>query len=185
MHLFTGPGHPYADAPAITPAHLAGHRIWMPGNAPGTEWTACYEALAEAFGFAVDTVGPDFGIEPLLDTIAGSTALAAFLSRQTPLAWPAGHALRRIPLANPTPVSPHCLIWRPDNPHPSLAALRDRLAAARPAGPRVASGFGSGAGHGPGMTVPVRSRVRGRCSGRAFPGAGARFAYDRRDCWDR
>ncbi|MDH6188132.1 DNA-binding transcriptional LysR family regulator [Streptomyces sp. CZ24] len=132
VHLFTGPGHPYADAPAITPAQLAGHRIWMPGNAPGTEWTAYYEALAEAFGFVVDTVGPDFGIEPLLDTIAGSTTLATFVSEQTPLVWPAGHALRRIPLVDPTPVYPHCLIWRTDNPHPSLAALRAHLTAARP-----------------------------------------------------
>ncbi|MEW2708148.1 LysR family transcriptional regulator [Streptomyces koyangensis] len=136
LHLFTGPGHPYADAPAITPAQLAGHRIWMPGNAPGTEWTAYYEALAEAFGFVVDTVGPDFGIEPLLDTIAGSRTLATFVSEQTPLVWPAGHALRRIPLVDPTPVYPHCLIWRTDNPHPSLAALRDHLTAARPVRPQ-------------------------------------------------
>ncbi|MFB6591716.1 MULTISPECIES: LysR family transcriptional regulator [Streptomyces] len=132
LHLFTGPGHPYADAPSITPAQLAGHRIWMPGNAPGTEWTAYYEALADAFGLVVDTVGPDFGIEPLLDTIAASTTLATFVSEQTPLVWPAGHDLRRIPLVDPTPVYPHALIRRADNPHPSLAALHRHLTAAYP-----------------------------------------------------
>lgn len=135
LHLFTGPGHPYANAPAITPAQLAGHRICMPGNAPGTEWTAYYDELADAFGCEVDTIGPDFGIEPLLDTIAGSTTLATFVSEQTPLVWPAGHDLRRIPLVDPTPVYPHCLIWRTDNPHPSLAALRRHLTSTYPGRP--------------------------------------------------
>ncbi|MFD5027542.1 LysR family transcriptional regulator [Streptomyces sp. NPDC058373] len=147
LHLFTGPGHPYADAPAITPFQLAGHRIWMPGNAPGTEWTAYYDALADAFGLVIDTVGPDFGIEPLLDTIAASTTLATFVSEQTPLVWPAGHDLRRIPLIDPTPVYPHCLIWRTDNPHPSLAALRRHLTSASPG--RLGSGVWAPAGSRP------------------------------------
>ncbi|MFD5204429.1 LysR family transcriptional regulator [Streptomyces sp. NPDC058375] len=135
LHLFTGPGHPYADAPAVTSAQLAGHRIWMPGNAPGTEWAAYYEELAETFGFVVDTVGPDFGIEALLDTIAASTTLATFVSEQTPLVWPAGHDLRRIPLVDPVPVYPHSLIRRTDNPHTSLAALHRHLASAYPGRP--------------------------------------------------
>ncbi|MGW1835526.1 LysR family transcriptional regulator [Streptomyces sp. NPDC002067] len=135
LHLFTGPGHEFADAPAISPAQLAGHRIWMPGNMPGTEWAAYYDELAAAFGIVIDPVGPDFGIEPLLDTIAGSTKLATFVSEQTPLVWPAGHDLRRIPLKDPTPVYPHFLIWRTDNPHPALGALRSHLTSAYPGRP--------------------------------------------------
>ncbi|WAL93700.1 LysR family transcriptional regulator [Streptomyces sp. Je 1-369] len=135
LHLFTGPDHEFADAPAIRPAQLAGHRIWMPGNLPGTEWAAYYDELAATFGFTVDPVGPDFGIEPLLDTIANSTTLGTFVSEQTPLVWPAGHDLRRIPLRDPTPVYIHALIWRPDNPHPALTALRDHLTAAYPGRP--------------------------------------------------
>ncbi|WP_406269162.1 hypothetical protein OH799_25985 [Nocardia sp. NBC_00881] len=46
--------------------------------------------------------------------------------------WPARYGLRRIPLRNPTPIYPHSLIWLTANPHPSLAALRDYLAAVRP-----------------------------------------------------
>ncbi|MFF8646293.1 LysR family transcriptional regulator [Streptomyces sp. NPDC015345] len=135
LYLFTGPDHEFAAAPSISPAQLAGRRIWMPGNLPGTEWAAYYDDLAASFGLTVDAVGPDFGIEALLDTIAASSTLATFVSEQTPLVWPAGHDLRRIPLRDPTPVYPHSLIWRTDNPHPALIALRDHLTAAYPGRP--------------------------------------------------
>ncbi|MGW7066862.1 LysR family transcriptional regulator [Streptomyces sp. NPDC054855] len=135
LHLFTGARHEFANAPTLTPGQLAGRRIWMPGNLPGTEWDAYYAELAGTFGIVIDSVGPDFGIEALLDTIAGSATLATFVSEQTPLVWPAGHTLRRIPLTNPTPVYPHSLIWRTHNPHPSLAALRRHLTAAYPGRP--------------------------------------------------
>jgi hypothetical protein len=35
--------------------------------------------------------------------------------------------LRRVRVHDPTPVDPHSLIWRGDNPHPTLAALRHHL----------------------------------------------------------
>ncbi|MFJ2174947.1 LysR family transcriptional regulator [Streptomyces sp. NPDC101062] len=132
LHLCTGPAHEFAAARAVTPSRLAGHRIWMPGNAQGTEWAAYYDELAAAFGLTIDTIGPDFGVEPLLDAIADSSTLATFVGERTPLVWPVGHDLRRIPLRDPTPVYPHCLLWRTDNPHPALTALRDHLAATRP-----------------------------------------------------
>lgn len=135
LQLFTGPAHEFAAAGAITPAQLAGRRIWMPGNIPGTEWAAYYDEFAAAFGFTLDVIGPDFGIEPLLDTIADSSTLGTFVSEQTPLVWPAGHDLRRIPLHDPTPVYPHSLLWHTDNQHPALAALRAHLAAAYPGRP--------------------------------------------------
>ncbi|MFC9427979.1 LysR family transcriptional regulator [Streptomyces sp. NPDC056987] len=133
LQLVTGSAHPYAAADAVTPAQLAGRRIWMPANRSGTEWAAYYDELAAAFGLTVDAIGPDFGVEALLGTIADSATLGTFLSERTPLVRPAGHDLRRIPLRDPTPVYPHCLVWRTDNPHPALTALRDHLtAAARP-----------------------------------------------------
>ncbi|MFJ9905470.1 LysR family transcriptional regulator [Streptomyces sp. NPDC101152] len=131
LQLLTGPGHALAAARAVTPAQLAGHRIWMPGNVAGTEWAAFYDDLAAAFGFTIEVTGPDFGTEPLLDTIADSPHLATFVGVQTRMVWPAGHDLRRIPLRDPTPVYPHSLIWRADNPHPTLAALRAHLGTAR------------------------------------------------------
>ncbi|MFF4559789.1 LysR family transcriptional regulator [Streptomyces sp. NPDC001435] len=133
LHLLTGPGHALATARAVTPAQLAGHRIWMPGIVRGTEWAAYYEALAAEFGLTIDSIGPNFGIEALLDAVADSSALATFVGEQTRLVWPAGHDLRRITVRDPTPVYPHSLLWESANAHPALAALRAHLAAARPA----------------------------------------------------
>ena len=129
--LLVGPGHKLADAPEVTPAHLAEHRIWMPGLAAGTEWTAYYDALAAAFGLTIDVAGPVFGYEAQLAEIADSPELATFVCEGSRYLWPAHYDLRRIPVRNPTPVYPHSLFWRSDNPHPALTALRDHLAATR------------------------------------------------------
>ena len=133
VQLLTGPKHAFADADAVKPAELAGLWIWMPGVVPGTEWGAYYEALARAFGLTIDTTGPSSGTEPLLDVVAASPAVATLVGEQIHLLWPDGYDLRRIALHHPTPVYPHSLIWRRDNPHPALAALRRYLRSLRPA----------------------------------------------------
>jgi DNA-binding transcriptional LysR family regulator len=130
LQLLTGPGHELAGARTVMPAQLAGHRIWMPSLVAGTEWTAFYDDLATAFGLTIDVTGPNFGVEPLLDVIADSTALATFVGAQTHVLWPAGHDLRRIAVHDPTPVYPHSLLWRRENPHPALATLRAHLGSA-------------------------------------------------------
>jgi DNA-binding transcriptional LysR family regulator len=131
LQLVTGPGHKFAAARAVTPGRLAGHRIWMPGLVAGTEWASYYEELAAAFGLTIDPIGPNFGVEPLLETVADSPELATFVGEQTNIVWPAQWDLRRIPVRGPTPVYPHSLIWRRDNPHPVLTALRDHLVSTR------------------------------------------------------
>jgi len=135
LQLVTGPGHKFAAARAVTPGRLAGHRIWMPGLVAGTEWACYYEELAAAFGLTIDPIGPNFGVEPLLETVADSPELATFVGEQTNIVWPAQWDLRRIPVRGPTPVYPHSLIWRRDNPHPGLATLRAYLASAKPGKP--------------------------------------------------
>jgi DNA-binding transcriptional LysR family regulator len=133
LHLLTGPAHEFATARAVTPAQLAGHRIWMPANVSGTEWAAFYDELAAAFGLTIDVTGPNFGVEPLLDVVAGSPSVVSFIGEGMQLLWPAHYDLRRIPLRDPVPVYPHSLIWRSGNPHPALAALRAYLRSAHPA----------------------------------------------------
>ncbi|WUW26086.1 LysR family transcriptional regulator [Streptomyces sp. NBC_01463] len=135
LQLLTGPAHALAGARSVPLARLAGHRIWMPGIVPGTEWAAYYDDLVAEFGLTIEATGPNFGSDALLDTIADTPALATFMGGQTRLVWPAGHGLRRIPVTDPTPVYPHSLIWRRDNPHPALATLRDHLGAMRPERP--------------------------------------------------
>ncbi len=133
IELLTGPAHALADAGPLTPAQLAGHQIWMPALDPGTEWTVFYQDLATTFGLTLDTTGPGYGTKPLLDVIADSPDLATLVGDQTHLVWPADWDLRRLRLHDPVPVYPHSLIWRRDNPHPALRALREHLASRRSA----------------------------------------------------
>ncbi|MGW5099642.1 LysR family transcriptional regulator [Streptomyces sp. NPDC004100] len=133
LQLLTGPAHALAGARSVTLARLAGHRIWMPGVAPGTEWAAYYDDLAAEFGLTIEVTGPNFGSDALLDTIADTPALATFMGEPTRLVWPAGHGLRRIPVTDPVPVYPHSLLWHRDNPHPALTTLRAYLAGSTPA----------------------------------------------------
>jgi DNA-binding transcriptional LysR family regulator len=88
---------------------------------------AFYAELAAAFRLSIDTRGPNFGLDPLLETVASTPRLATFVGQQTHLTWPAGYGLRRIPVREPVPVYPHALLWRQDNPHPALTALRSHL----------------------------------------------------------
>jgi DNA-binding transcriptional LysR family regulator len=127
LELLVGPAHELARAPEVTPARLANCRIWMPDMTAGTEWTAYYQELARTFGLTIDTVGPNFGTEPLLDAIAESATAATFIGDRTRFVWPADYGLRRIPLRNPAPAYPHSLVWHHANPHPALTALRTYL----------------------------------------------------------
>ncbi|MGW2440319.1 LysR family transcriptional regulator [Streptomyces goshikiensis] len=138
LQLLTGTAHALAGAGSVTVAQLVGHRIWMPGIVPGTEWAVYYEDLVAEFGLTIEVTGPNFGSDALLDTVADTPALATFmggltLPRLPPggagTAWPAGRGLRRIPVTGPTPVYPHSLLWHRDNPHPALALLCAHLAA--------------------------------------------------------
>jgi DNA-binding transcriptional LysR family regulator len=135
LDLLVGPRHPLAGARTVTLRQLAGHRIWIPGIVPGVEWSDYYEELASEFGLAIDGIGPHFGTDHLMDVIADSSDVASFVGEKPRLAWPDGHDLRRVPVVDPTPVYPHSLVWRDGNAHPSLALLRQHLAAmGRPIG---------------------------------------------------
>lgn len=132
LELLVGPGHPLADAPRARPADLVGHRIWIPGIKPGTEWSAFYQAVSEVFGLSIDALGPHFGDEALMDALADSPSLATLVGRGDRYLWPHTHDLRRIPLHEPTPTYPHVLLSRVGDRHPVLTALRDHLRTSMP-----------------------------------------------------
>lgn len=134
LELLVGPGHPLANVPRVRPADLAGHRIWIPGIRPGTEWAAFYQSLSGAFGLSIDALGPHFGDEALMDALADSDSLATLVGSGDRYLWPQTHDLRRVPLREPTPVYPHVLLFRAGDRHPVLTALRDHL---RTSGPRT------------------------------------------------
>jgi DNA-binding transcriptional LysR family regulator len=150
IQLLCGPGHPLAGAPSVAPAELAGQRIRLPGVVPGTEWGAYYAEFAAAFGLWIDSAGPNFGIEVVLDTIAESTEVATLIGAGSRVLWPAGHDLRRVPIEGPAPVYPHSLVWRRGNAHPGLTALRRHLARSE----RVADAWRPSWAAQPSQTVP-------------------------------
>jgi len=127
IQLLTGPAHPLATAGSVTPADLPAHPIWMPSLIPGTEWAAFYADLSATFAFTIDTAGPNFGLESLVDVLADSATLATLVGAETHVLWPTHYDLRRIPLHAPTPVYPHALLSRRDTPHPAVPTLRTHL----------------------------------------------------------
>jgi DNA-binding transcriptional LysR family regulator len=132
LELMVGPGHPLAGSSWATPADLAGHRIWIPGIRPGTEWAMFYQSLSDTFGLSIDALGPNFGDEALMDALADSASLATLVTRGDRYLWPEAHDLMRIPLRGPTPVYPHMLLSRKGDRHPVLSALRDHLRSSAP-----------------------------------------------------
>ena len=111
----------------------------MPGIVPGTEWAAYYAELAAAFGLTIDSRGPNFGLEPLLETIAGSATAGHVRRRADP-----PHLARRLrpaPHPDPRPGTglPALADLAPDNPHPALITLRAHLRTIKPILPNAST----------------------------------------------
>jgi DNA-binding transcriptional LysR family regulator len=123
LELLVGPRHPLAAARALTPSQLRGHRIWVPGIAPRSEWAEFYDQLTAEFGLRVDATGPNFGTEVLLDTLADSADVATLVGARDRYIWPTNYDLRRIPIADPTIAYPISIILPNTNPHPGLRAI--------------------------------------------------------------
>lgn len=132
LQLLVGPAHPLAAKDQVRPADLVGHRIWIPGIRPGTEWEQFYRSLSQDFGLSIDALGPNFGDEALMDALAGSASLATLVGTDDRYLWPDGYGLRHIPLREPTPIYPHLLLTRADHRHPVLTDLRNYLRASQP-----------------------------------------------------
>ncbi|MGI5174744.1 LysR family transcriptional regulator [Dactylosporangium sp. CA-152071] len=127
LELLTGPRHPLAAARELTPEQLRGHRIWVPGIAPRSEWADFYDQLTTAFDLRLDAAGPHFGDEVLLDVLAGSADVATLVGSRDRYIWPTGHDLRRIPIVDPAIVYPISLILPRTNPHPGLRGIVSHL----------------------------------------------------------
>jgi DNA-binding transcriptional LysR family regulator len=121
LHVLVGAMHPLADRKQVTMAELAGATAWMPGNTPGTEWTAWFTDLAAEFAVHIETRGPNFGFDHLLDEVARSRDSLTFAGEGVRVPW--HPEIVRIPVAAPVPAYPHSLLWRRGNRHPLLPAL--------------------------------------------------------------
>ncbi|MGW5667185.1 LysR family transcriptional regulator [Micromonospora sp. NPDC003776] len=132
LELLVGPRHPLASARTVTPPQLSNLRIWVPGIVPRSEWAEFYDQLADAFDLRVDSTGPNFGDEVLLDALADSADLATLVGARDRYIWPTSHDLRRIPIVNPALAYPLSLMLPRTNPHPGLRAIINHLAGLPP-----------------------------------------------------
>ncbi len=126
LHLLVARGHPLAGRQAIRTAELAGSTVWMPGNAPGSEWADYYRLLGAAFDIGIDTSGPDFGWEHFVADVAAGRGVS-LVGEGTLI--PRHPDTRRIPLVDPTPVYPCSLLFHRRNRHPVLEAFIGFVAA--------------------------------------------------------
>ncbi|WP_052847949.1 LysR family transcriptional regulator [Streptomyces avicenniae] len=127
LHLLVGPRHPLATARTLTPPQLRGHRIWVPGIAPRSEWGDFYDQLTDAFDLRIDAAGPHFGDDVLLDALADSPDTATLVGARDRYLWPAPHDLRRIPVVDPTLAYPLSLLVPRAHPHPALRGFLTHL----------------------------------------------------------
>ncbi|MGW5062579.1 LysR family transcriptional regulator [Streptomyces sp. NPDC004096] len=132
LELVVGPRHPLASARALTPAQLRGHRIWVPGIAPRSEWAEFYDQLTTEFDLRVDAAGPNFGNEVLLDILADSADVATLVGARDRYIWPTSYDIRRIPIMNPTLAYPISLILPRANPHPGLQSIINHFGSLAP-----------------------------------------------------
>ncbi|GAB2975342.1 LysR family transcriptional regulator [Streptomyces pseudoechinosporeus] len=127
LQIVVGERHPLAGAESVSPAELVPFTAWVPGIVEGSEWGDWYRELAEEFSLTIDSAGPNFGMEALLESVGASRSIFTFFGERVRIDLPRHHNLRRIPVVTPTPVYPWSLIWHSANRHPGLAALVEHV----------------------------------------------------------
>ncbi|MDG4826806.1 LysR family transcriptional regulator [Asanoa sp. WMMD1127] len=116
-------GHPLADEPVLTARQLSGTGLWLPFDEQPAELLGLLRGYAAHLGIPVQTTSLNLGVEHTLDE------LRRHPHRVTPVGadWALPADIRMIPLS-PVPYLPWSVVWRPDNRHPLLPHLLNRLA---------------------------------------------------------
>nr|WP_238352393.1 LysR family transcriptional regulator [Kribbella solani] len=125
--VIVGDRHPLANRTTVPLDELRAYTIWIPGIIEGSEWGAFYRELSADFGLTIDSTGPNFGFEDLVETVAESKSLVTFWGERTREAGPWLRNLRRLRVVDPTPVYPWSLIRLRANKHPDLTTLVEHI----------------------------------------------------------
>jgi DNA-binding transcriptional LysR family regulator len=120
IHILVGRRHRLARRRHVPMAELSGLTAWMPGNARDSEWAEYYRFLSAEFGVRIDTSGPVFGRDHLMEKIGSSPDLIMFGNKRQ---HPVHPDVVEISVTGPTPVYPWSLMWHEANRHPSLPLL--------------------------------------------------------------
>ncbi|HLH83688.1 MAG TPA: LysR family transcriptional regulator [Trebonia sp.] len=120
LYILVGRGHRLARRRHVPMAELSGLTAWMPGNARDSEWAEYYRFLSADFGVQIDTSGPVFGRDHLIEKIGSSQDLLMFAARTQLSGRP---DIVHVPVTGPAPVYPWSLMWHEANRHPALPLL--------------------------------------------------------------
>jgi DNA-binding transcriptional LysR family regulator len=112
--------HSLAPREHVPLRELSGLTAWMPGNARDSEWADYYRFLSAEFGVQIDTSGPVFGRDHIMEKIGASKELITFCAKTQLSGYP---DIVHVPVTGPTPVYPWSLMWHEANRHPSLPLL--------------------------------------------------------------
>ncbi|MFI7636027.1 LysR family transcriptional regulator [Nonomuraea sp. NPDC049400] len=112
--------HRLARRRRVRMAELSGLTAWMPGNARDSEWADYYRLLSAEFGVRIDSSGPFFGRDHIMERVAASPDLITFGNKRQ---YPMSPGVVEIPVTDPMPVYPWSLMWHEANRHPSLPLL--------------------------------------------------------------
>ncbi|WP_433469787.1 LysR family transcriptional regulator [Spirillospora sp. CA-128828] len=118
--ILVGRRHRLARRWRVPMEELSGLTAWMPGNARDSEWEEYYRLLSAEFGVQIDTSGPVFGHDHIMERIGASPDLITFGNKTQ---FPGHPDVVQISVTDPTPVYPWSLMWREANRHPSLPLL--------------------------------------------------------------
>lgn len=99
---------------------LSGLTAWMPGNTPDSDHAEYYRFLSDEFGVKIDTSGPLFGRDQVMEKIGASPDLITFGNKTQ---FPGYPDVVQISVTDPMPVYPWSLMWHEANRHPSLPLL--------------------------------------------------------------
>ncbi|SEG57765.1 DNA-binding transcriptional regulator, LysR family [Nonomuraea solani] len=120
ISILVGRRHRLARRRRVPMAELSGLTAWMPGNAGDSEWAEYYRFLSAEFGVRIDSSGPFFGRDHIMEKIAASPDLITFGNKRQ---YPVSPGVAEIAVTDPTPVYPWSLMWHEANRHPSLPPL--------------------------------------------------------------
>ncbi|MFB4279773.1 LysR family transcriptional regulator [Nonomuraea sp. MTCD27] len=126
IHAFVPEDHPLADRSVLRPADLREAGIAMPDPAGAAEWRGYLERLAARFGMPLRFNAPAIGLDHLVEQFLREKSAVGLGEMSID---PVGSGLRRIPIADPTPLLPWSVVWHRRNPRPLLRTLLRHLPA--------------------------------------------------------
>jgi DNA-binding transcriptional LysR family regulator len=109
--------HAFAGRATVPMAELAGLTAWMPANARDSEWAEYYRHLTAEFDVQIDSSGPVFGRDYILERVSSSPDLFTFGNQRQ---YPVNPDVVQVSIVDPTPVYPWSLMWHKANRHPAL-----------------------------------------------------------------